>query len=79
MTREVGAITGDVEIWIGPTHPDQLAIRYTGALDTYAVVGALAGRDLDHAAEALTFDPGTDDTGNPLPVDLNTQQQLNQP
>ncbi len=65
MTNEAGAITGDVEVWINPAHPEQLAIRYAEADDTYNVTGQVAGRSLDELVEILTTDPGLGGDGNP--------------
>ncbi len=70
MTREVGAITGDVEAWINPQHPDQLAIRYAEADDTYTVDGAVQGRSLDELIILLTTDPGLDPDDNPATTHL---------
>lgn len=67
MTREQGAITGDVEAWIDG---DLLRIRYAGAEDVYTVDGAVAGRTLDQMVTLLTTDPGVDADGNPKTVEL---------
>ncbi len=71
MTREVGAITGDVELWIDPAIPDKVRIRYADAQDAYTVVGAVQGRSLEAILAALQHDPGTDSDGNPASTDLN--------
>lgn len=39
-TKEVGAITGDVEAWLDG---DRLRITYVGAEEAYTVVGTRAG------------------------------------
>lgn len=70
MTREVGTITGEVEIWVDEAAPDMLRIRYVGALDVYTVNGKLAGRSLEEAEAVLTADPGVDEFDNPRSTDL---------
>lgn len=70
MTREAGAITGDVEVWIKPENPAQAGIRYIDADDMYTVRGNVEGRTIDQIVSRLTADPGADDDGNPIAVEL---------
>lgn len=70
LTREVGAITGQVDVWIDPERPRRLSIGYTGALDIYTVVGSTRQRDLDTLIAVLTTDPGVDADGNPIATHL---------
>lgn len=67
MTREVGAITGQVEAWLGG---ERVRIRYLGARDIYTVRGTTRGRTMDEVMSALTIDPGLDEFSNPATVDL---------
>lgn len=61
MTREVGTITGPVELFI---EDEKARIRYEGALDVYTVPGEVNGRSLQEIAQVLTTDPGIDEYGN---------------
>lgn len=70
MTREVGAITGPVEVWIDPAHADTALIRYDGAEDVYTITGTTNGRSFDDIVTILTTDPGVDADGNPRTTDL---------
>ena len=70
MTREVGAITGQVEAWLEGEH---VRIRYLGARDVYTVTGATQGRTIDEIVGILTTDPGLDQYNNPRTVDLTRQ------
>lgn len=70
MTREVGAITGQVDVWIDAARPTRLRIAYTGATDIYTVVGTTHNDDLDALIALLTTDPGVDADGNPLATHL---------
>jgi hypothetical protein len=67
MTREVGAITGQVEAWIEGTH---VRIRYLGATEDYTVAGETESRSMDEILGILTTDPGWDQYNNPRTVDL---------
>ncbi len=69
MTREVGAITGHVEVW---THGATAKIRYAEADDVYTVAGDLRSMTLDEVSQALQFDPGSGSDGNARPVDLES-------
>ena len=69
MTREVGAITGEVEAWL---EGDHARIRYFGALEDYTIIGAAQGRAIDDIVEILTTDPGLDSYNNPATVDLTS-------
>lgn len=62
MTKEVGTISGPVELFI---KNDAVRIRYEGALDIYTVSGTRNGRSLQEIAKILTIDPGIDEYGNP--------------
>jgi hypothetical protein len=69
MTQEVGAITGDVEVWLGGEHAQ---IRYRGADDTYTVRGTTGGMTIDQIVQLLSSDPGVDQYNNPKTTDLAT-------
>lgn len=62
MTREVGAITGTVEIWLDKA---EVRIRYEGAIDAYTV-GAARDRTIDEILALLESDPGVDGALNPV-------------
>lgn len=71
MTREVGAITGALEL----TTQEQgmVGVRYVGATDTYTVTGnPPPNTTLETIATILSTDPGTDQWDNPLPATLPT-------
>lgn len=66
VTREVGAITGDLEITY---YPEQRTgtISYVGSSDLYVVEGnAPLGWTEDDAVAWLTHDPGVDEAGNAI-------------
>lgn len=68
MTREVGAITGEVEIDV---QPDGLVlIRYADADEWYRLRGTAGTMTLEELADFLTTDPGVDADGNPAVVEL---------
>ncbi len=71
MTNEVGAITGQVEVW---THGGDAKIRYAGADEVYTVAGDLQSRSTAEVAEALQYNPGLGSDGNAEAVDLNTRR-----
>ena len=68
MTREVGAITGEVEAWLEGSHA---RIRYLGAQDVYTVAGPTGARSIAEVVRILATDPGLDQDNNPRTVDLN--------
>ncbi len=72
MTKEVGAITGQVEVW---THGGDAKIRYAGADDVYTVAGDLQSMSIAEVAEALQIDPGLGSDGNAEPVNLDTRRR----
>lgn len=71
MTKEVGAITGRVEVW---THDVIVRIRYAEADDVYTVAGDLQSMTLAEVSQALQFDPGSGNDGNAKPVDLDSRR-----
>ena len=73
MTKEVGAITGHVEVW---THGKTVKIRYAEADDVYTVAGELQSMTIAEVSQVLQFDPGPGSDGNAKPVDLDTQRQI---
>ena len=70
MTREVGAVTGDLEVWLDETRPGRVLVRYVGAEDVYTVVGSAKGLTLGEVAARLAVDPGVDADGNPVASSL---------
>lgn len=71
MTKEVGAITGNVEVW---THGATAKIRYAEADDVYTVAGDLQSMTTAEVSQALQFDPGPGSDGNAKPVDLDSRR-----
>jgi hypothetical protein len=83
MTKEVGAITGELELLtrVTPGGDIEAMVRYAGAKDLYTVSGsplrAVSARpeQVEHRAahqrilETLTT-PGRVESGNEMPVDL---------
>lgn len=71
MTREVGAITGDVQVSFYEAGPGRTGalVTYMGGEEWYHVMGSTR---LGEAGmlELLATDPGRDGDGNPLPVRL---------
>lgn len=69
MTDEVGAVTGDLEVWL-----DGQAVRaaYVGSSDTYTVTGSPVPQDVsvERVVEHLSADPGPDESGNARSTDL---------
>lgn len=70
MTREVGAVTGDLEVWLDAARPGVVRVRYAGALEEYTVVGTAPGATIDDVVARLSRDPGPDPDGNPASTDL---------
>lgn len=67
LTREAGALTGDLEIgYVGK----KLKVRYAGTEEWYTLVGNPQGLLLSEVVEILEQDHGTDPVGNPLPSSL---------
>lgn len=73
MTKEVGAITGHVEVW---TRGTTAKIRYAEADDVYTVTGDLRSMNIAEVSQALQFDPGPGSDGNAQPVNLDTRRQF---
>lgn len=71
MTREVGSITGMVEVDL--LKDGGVCIAYEGAADRYTVAGKKApqGVTLEDVVAHLSRESDVDDFGNPEPVDLN--------
>ena len=69
MTREAGAISGDVELV--EAAQGRARVRYVGAADVYTVTGGVPdGWDAAQVVAFLSADPGTDEFGNPAASDL---------
>ena len=71
LTREVGAITGEVEIrtsWAG-THA-VAEVRYVDADEWYTVAGLPGSMIPFEVMQHLAADPGVDADGNPVPSRL---------
>lgn len=67
MTKDVGAITGPVEIALDG---DEVRVRYEGAAEWYTIVGSAGDRSVDELTTVLTTDPGVDEHGNAASVSL---------
>jgi len=70
MTREVGAITGPVEVWVDA---GTVLIRYVGALDTYTL-GDARDLSIDEVVAILGTDQGIDQYGNPRTGGLSAER-----
>lgn len=72
MTREVGAVTGRLELHVTEARGGMaVRVSYAGALDSYRVEGSpVMGHDVDRLVARLSRDPGLDEHGNPAAVDL---------
>lgn len=70
MTREAGAVTGDLEAWLDERHPGTVRVRYAGATEAYTVSGSAPGLTLDEAVARLSTDPGLDADQNPASTSL---------
>lgn len=69
LTREVGAITGELELWLD--EGGRVRIRYAGAADTYTVAGTPPRRwSIRSITDHVSADPGVDSGGNPVPARL---------
>lgn len=66
LTREVGAITGEVEValvWAGTYTVAE--VRYAGADEWYTVTGDANSLTISEVVKRLADDPGLDADGNP--------------
>ncbi|WP_409484080.1 hypothetical protein [Arsenicicoccus dermatophilus] len=73
MTREAGAVTGELELMTEQTPKGlEVTARYVGAEDVWRLAGS-PFTDLSHddLVTRLTEDPGTDEAGNAAVVDLS--------
>lgn len=71
MTDEVGAITGDLEIW---SEGETVHTAYVGSPDVYTVTGSPVpqGISIETVVAHLSADPGPDEFGNARFTDLTT-------
>lgn len=71
LTRQVGAITGQVEVTLGRVGSRTVAqVRYASADEWYTVAGPAGALTIAEVVQRLTSDPGVDDDGNPAPSRL---------
>ena len=80
LTKEVGAVTGDLELLTRPTEGGiEAEVRYEGARDLYTISGSPLKTTDPHPEahrailQKLTT-PGRIEKGNELPVDLTSSQ-----
>lgn len=69
MTDEVGAVTGDLEVWL---EDKTVRTTYAGSTDTYTVTGSPLTEEasLEQVVGHLQTDPGADEAGNARSTDV---------